>query len=174
MLTRQGFFPPYVLQTCLALALHGAWSRVHVYVVYLSQATLVLLSISFVVAYLLDPSVDRLERLGLSRTLAIGLLTAVGLLSMGILFLVVIPQLQLQARQVAGRAPHWGQWLYDHLTPLVEAAAPPLSQYFGIALDIESFRTYAGHFWDWVMAHLPSVGSCVDSSPLLSSQSAWP
>ena len=60
-----------------------------IYVVYLSQATLILLGISFVVAYLLDPSVDRLERLGLSRTLAISLLTAVGLGSMGILFLVM-------------------------------------------------------------------------------------
>ena len=47
-----------------------------VYVVYLNQATLILLGISFVVAYLLDPSIDRLERLGLSRTLAISLLTS--------------------------------------------------------------------------------------------------
>jgi predicted PurR-regulated permease PerM len=127
------------------------------YVAYLSQATLILLGISFVVAYLLDPSVDRLERFGLSRTLAISLLTAVALVSIGVLFLVVIPQLQLQVRHVAGRAPHWGQWLYDHLTPLLEVVAPPLSQYFGIALDIDSLRTYAGHVWDWVMAHLPGI-----------------
>ena len=98
---------------CITLGIVGV-----IYVVYLSQATLILLGISFVVAYLLDPSVDRLERLGLPRTLAISLLTAVGLVSMGILFLVVIPQLQLQARHVAGRAPHWGHWLYDQLTPL--------------------------------------------------------
>jgi hypothetical protein len=77
--------------------------------------------------------------------------------SIGVLFLVVIPQLQLQVRHVAGRAPHWGQWLYDHLTPLLEAAAPPLSRYFGIALDIDSLRMYAGHLWDWVMAHLPGI-----------------
>jgi predicted PurR-regulated permease PerM len=128
-----------------------------VYVVYLSQATLILLGISFVVAYLLDPSIDRLERFGLSRTLAISLLTAVALVSIGVLFLVVIPQLQLQVRHVAGRAPRWGQWLYDHLTPLLEAVAPPLSRYFDIALDIESLRTYAGHIWDWVMAHLPGI-----------------
>ena len=128
-----------------------------VYVVYLSQATLILLGISFVVAYLLDPSIDRLERLGLSRTLAISLLTAVALVSIGVLFLVVIPQLQLQVRHVAGRVPHWGQWLYDHLTPLLEEIAPPLSQYFGVALDIDSLKTYAGHLWDWAMAHLPGI-----------------
>jgi predicted PurR-regulated permease PerM len=128
-----------------------------VYVVYLSQATLILLGISFVVAYLLDPSVDRLERLGLSRTLAISLLIVVALVSIGVLFLVVIPQLQLQVRHVAGRAPRWGQWLYEHLTPLLEAAAPPLSRYFGVALDIDSLKTYAGHLWDWAMAHLPGI-----------------
>src|SRR5205823_3353084 len=111
---------------CIALGSVGA-----VYVVYLSQATLILLGISFVVAYLLDPSIDRLERLGLSRTWAISLLTGVVLVGIGMLFLVVIPQVQLQARQVAGRAPHWGQWLYARLTPLLEEAAGPLSQYFG-------------------------------------------
>lgn len=127
------------------------------YVLYLSQATLILLGISFVVAYLLDPSIDRLERLGLSRTLAISLLIAVALVGMGLLFLVVIPQLQFQVRHVAGRAPHWGQWLYDHLRPLLETAAPPLSQYFGIALDLDSLRAYAGRLWNWMMAHLPGI-----------------
>jgi predicted PurR-regulated permease PerM len=127
-----------------------------VYILYLNQATLVLLSISFV-AYLLDPSIDRLEHLGLSRTLAIGLLTSVVLVGIGVLFLVVIPQLQLQVRQVADRAPRWGQWLYAHLTPLMEAAEAPLFKYFGIALDIESLKMYAVRLWGWVMAHLPDI-----------------
>ncbi len=143
---------PALRWCCIALGSIGV-----VYVVYLSQATLILLGLSFVVAYLLDPSIDSLERLGLSRTLAISLLTAVALVSIGVFFLVIIPQLQLQVRHVAGRAPHWGQWLYDHLTPLLEAAAPQLSQYFGVALDIDSLRTYAGHLWDWMMAHLPGI-----------------
>jgi len=112
---------------------------------------------SFVVAYLLDPSIDRLEHLGLSRTLAISLLTSVVLVGLGVLFLVVIPQLQLQVRQVAGRAPRWGQWLYTHLTPLMEAAEAPLFKYFGIALDIESLKMYAARLWGWVMAHLPDI-----------------
>src|SRR5262252_6997085 len=137
---------------CIALGCVGV-----IYVVYLSQATLILLGISFVVAYLLAPSIDRLECLGLSRTLAISLLTGVVLLSIGVLFLVIIPQLQRQVQYMAGRAPRWGQWLYGHLTPLLEAAAPPLSQYFGITLDIDSLRTYAGHLWDWVMSHLPGI-----------------
>src|SRR5215510_13660459 len=128
-----------------------------VYVIYLNQATLILLGISFVVAYLLDPSIDRLEHLGLSRTLAISLLIGVVLVSVGVLFLVIIPQLQSQVRYVAGRAPHWGQWLYEHIDPLLETVAPPLYKYFGIVLDIESLKVYAGYLSDWVMGHLPGI-----------------
>src|SRR5262245_35733834 len=127
------------------------------YVIYRSQATLVLLGISFVIAYLLDPSIDRLERLGLPRTLAIGLLSAFMVVGLGVLVLVIIPQLQFQARQVAERAPRWGQWLYTHLTPLLEKVAVPLSQYFGIALDIDSLKTYAVHLWDWGVSHIPTI-----------------
>ena len=127
------------------------------YVVYQTQATLVLLGVSFVMAYLLDPGVDRLERLGLPRTLAISLLAGVMVVVIGLLFLVVIPQVQLQARQVASRAPHWGQWLYEHVAPFLEAAAVPLSRYFGITLDIDSLKTYAVSLWDWVMSHLPGI-----------------
>lgn len=127
------------------------------YVVYQTQATLVLLGVSFVVAYLLDPGVDRLERLGLSRTVAISLLASVMVVVIGLLFLVVIPQVQQQARQVASRAPQWGQWLYEHAAPLLDAAAVPLSQYFGIALDIDSLKTYAISLWDWVISHLPGI-----------------
>ena len=127
------------------------------YVVYLNQATLILLGISFVVAYLLDPSIDRLERRGLSRTLAISLLIGVILVSVGVFFLVIIPQLQSQVRYVAGRAPHWGQWLYEHIDPLLKLIAPPLYKYFGIVLDIESLKGYAGHLSEWVMGHLPGI-----------------
>jgi len=127
------------------------------YVVYRSQATLVLLGISFVIAYLLNPSIDRLECLGLPRTLAIGLLAGCMLGGIGVLFLVIIPQVQLQALQVADRAPRWGQWLYTRVTPLLEKAALPLSQYFGIAFDIDSLKTYAVRLWDWGMSHLPGI-----------------
>lgn len=127
------------------------------YVVYQTRATLVLLGISFVVAYLLDPSVDRLERLGLSRSLAISLLAALLVAMMAALLLVVLPQLQRQAQQVASRAPQWGQWLYDRVAPLVEAAAEPLAQYFGITLDLDSLKTYAVSLRNWVLSHLPGI-----------------
>src|SRR5439155_13457223 len=149
--------PPGLSKLLLRWFLIAFCSVCIVYILYRNQATLVLLGMSFVVAYLLDPSIDRLEHLGLSRTLAISLLTSVVLVGLGVLFLVIIPQLQLQVRQVAGRAPGWGQWLYTHLTPLMEAAEAPLFKYFGIALDIESLKMYAVRLWGWVVAHLPDI-----------------
>ncbi len=149
--------PPGLSKSLLRWCLIAFCSVCVVYILYRNQATLVLLGMSFVVAYLLDPSIDRLEHLGLSRTLAISLLTSVVLVGLGVLFLVVIPQLQLQVRQVAGRAPRWGQWLYTHLTPLMEAAEAPLFKYFGIALDIESLKMYAVRLWGRVVAHLPDI-----------------
>ena len=35
--------------------------------------------------------------------------------------------------------------------------APPLYKYFGIVLDIESLKGYAGHLSEWVMGHLPGI-----------------
>jgi predicted PurR-regulated permease PerM len=132
-----------------------------VYVLYLNQATVILLSLSFVIAYLLDPSIDRCERLGLSRTLAIVLMTLVVILGVGTLFLVIIPQLQLQVRQVVGRAPGWGQWFSARFMPWLEQLAPPLSEYFGITLDFESVKTYTLRLWTWGMSHLPSIAQSV-------------
>ena len=143
-------------QTCRWLCI-GLGVGLVGYVVYRSQATVVLLGISFVIAYLLAPSIDRLECLGLARPLAISLLVGLMLVGIGVLFLVLIPQLQLQALQVANRAPRWGQWLYTQATPLLEKAAGPLSQYFGIALDLDSLKIYAIRLWDWGMSHLPSI-----------------
>ncbi|MGE3535848.1 MAG: AI-2E family transporter [Candidatus Tectimicrobiota bacterium] len=127
------------------------------YVLYLNQATLILLSISFIIAYLLDPIVDYLERCGLSRALAITLLACVGGAGLIMLFVVVIPQLHLQTQQVASRAPHWGQWLYTHWIPLLDALAGPLLHYTGIALDMESLKAQAVRLWSWGMSHLPDI-----------------
>lgn len=137
------------------LLLSTLGSLLLLYVLYRNQGTLILLSLSFVVAYLLDPSIDQGERLGLSRTLAITILTTVLVLGLGVLLLVVLPQLQGQARQIATRAPGWGQSLYNYLAPLREQLAEPLEQYFGIRLD--SAKVYAARIQEWVLSHLPGI-----------------
>jgi predicted PurR-regulated permease PerM len=77
--------PPVLSKSLLRWFLIAFCSVCVVYILYRNQATLVLLGMSFVVAYLLDPSIDRLAHLGLSRTLAISLLTSVVLVGLGVL-----------------------------------------------------------------------------------------
>lgn len=133
------------------------------YVLYRTQGTLVLLSISLFTAYLLDPSIDRLERLGLSRTVAIFFLSIGMALSCLVVLVLIVPQLQRQASYLAGRAPHWGQWVYNHLAPALQDLEAPLSRYFGVTLDLESLRTYATRLWEWLLSHLPGVAQSLVS-----------
>jgi len=57
------------------------------------------------IAYLLDPVADRLERLGLSRALATGVITALSILIFVLLALLIIPTLVDQATGLIEAAP---------------------------------------------------------------------
>ena len=57
------------------------------------------------IAYLLDPVADRLERMGLSRVLAVVTITLIALLAVVLIFLLVIPALIRQAGQLVEIAP---------------------------------------------------------------------
>jgi predicted PurR-regulated permease PerM len=119
------------------------------FLLYINQATVVILSISFFIAYLLDTVIDRCEALGLSRTLGILLLAGVGLVGLFLLFLVIIPQLQRQTLLVIDRAPRWGQWLYEHMALLLERLSLPV--------DVTHLQQYGSRVWSWVEGNLPSV-----------------
>src|SRR5690606_10923718 len=63
------------------------------------------------VAYLFDPLADRLERLGLSRTTAVVLLTLCGLILDVALFLLLMPVLVRQTTALIETAPEMFQRL---------------------------------------------------------------
>ena len=67
-------------------------------------------------AYLLDPLADRLERLGLSRVMAVVAITLTALLIVVLLFLLVIPLLVQQATALIDTAPQMFQQLQSWLT----------------------------------------------------------
>ncbi|MDP6942624.1 MAG: AI-2E family transporter, partial [Myxococcota bacterium] len=48
--------------------------------------------IAFIIAYLLDPLVDRFEEAGVSRSLAIGILLGIFLVSAGLVLVILVPQ----------------------------------------------------------------------------------
>lgn len=68
------------------------------------------------VAYLLDPVADRLERMGLSRTMSVVVITAFGVLIFVIAMLLVVPILVRQATQLIDTAPEMLAGLQSFLT----------------------------------------------------------
>lgn len=67
------------------------------------------------VAYLLDPVADRLERMGLSRTLAVVVITLGVILLVAIAFLVVVPVLVRQTNALISTAPTMAEQLQQFL-----------------------------------------------------------
>jgi predicted PurR-regulated permease PerM len=120
---------------------------------YLTWGTAVLLSVSFFIAYVLAPLVDYMERRGLPRTLTIALLVLAGGLGLFFLVLVLMPQVQSQASQLASRAPEWEQWLLQHIVPLLERV--------GLRLDKNSLTTYAAQAWDALRSNIAGFGKPV-------------
>ncbi|WP_017997967.1 AI-2E family transporter [Paracoccus sp. N5] len=68
------------------------------------------------VAYLLDPLADRLERLGLSRTLAVVVITLAAILIMVAVMLMLVPVLVKQTTQLINTAPDMVAQLQQFLT----------------------------------------------------------
>lgn len=68
------------------------------------------------IAYFLDPVADRLERVGLSRVAATGLITIVGILIFVLMALLVIPTLVNQALQLVNVAPDYARSITAFLT----------------------------------------------------------
>jgi phosphoribosylaminoimidazole-succinocarboxamide synthase len=88
-----------------------------------------------VLAYILDPLVDRLERLKFSRTLGTALVLALGVLVVAGVALLLIPVLAEQAAQIAQRVPRYMAWAQDTVVPWLEG--------LGIPLDHDSLKRLA-------------------------------
>lgn len=120
---------------------------------YLTWNTVVLVGVSFFIAYVMAPLVDRLERRGLPRTLTIALLILAAGSGVVSFVLILVPQLQVQARQLADRAPEWGQWLLQHAVPLLER--------IGVPLDQNSLTAYAAQLWETLRLNIAGFGKPV-------------
>jgi predicted PurR-regulated permease PerM len=103
------------------------------------KAALTPLAIAFLIAYVLDPLIDRLEKLGMPRRLAIVLLIGIllGSITAGLLFL--IPKLQSDIAALIDRLP-------SYLDQLQTRLVPELERRLGVALPsidemIERLRT---------------------------------
>lgn len=98
------------------------------WLLYLLSPILTPFVISLFLAYLGDPSVDRLQNMNFSRTLSVCIVFFV-MLFMGLCFLfIVIPLLEEQIRKLFLRLPDIFNWLQFNLLPLIH-------KHFGIDLN---------------------------------------
>lgn len=93
-------------------------------------------------AYMLDPLADRLERLGLSRAMAVVTITLSALLIVVMLFLLVIPLLVQQATALINTAPQMFQqlqsWLTTQFPEVMDADSTIRQQLLALGQTIQS------------------------------------
>ena len=90
---------------------------------YLLSSILVPFVAAMAVAYFLDPACDRLERTGLSRTLATTVVTVVFALCLATALLILVPLLVEQLGQLIERIPSYVDSLRKALQPVVSEVA---------------------------------------------------
>ncbi len=117
------------------------------WLLYLLAPALTPFLFSALLAYLGDPLVDRLERLGLSRVLGVVVVFAVMFLAGVVCLLILIPALERQVVVIVGKIPLAIDWLQNWLLPR-------LSRHFGLALTIDTAALKQA-----LVAHWQEVGA---------------
>ena len=89
--------------------------------IYLLHPILTPFLVALLLAYLFDPVVDRLEKLGLSRTWGVVAVFALVTLIVSALLLVLIPMLAKQLVRLYELAPQMLDWLQHSAVPWVQS-----------------------------------------------------
>ncbi len=114
---------------------------VFVLVLYVLRSMLLPFVAGMVIAYFLDPLADRLERAGLSRTMATTVITAAFFVVVAIALVLLVPVIEGQVVAFAHRVPGYLDALADRVQPLIVELKRKLS-----AGDIEKLRSSAGEY----------------------------
>ncbi len=117
------------------------------------------------IAYFLDPVADRLEKLGLSRVAATGIITVVGVLGFVLMILMVVPALITQLLELVDILPS----LFKQLRGFVEQQFPSLldresSTHQMLVSFGETLKSKTGDVLETVLA---SLGSAINIVVLL-------
>lgn len=117
------------LATLVALIAGAVWGLGHV--VQILSPVLWPLAVAGVLAYLLDPVVDWLEKKGVPRTRAIVCVFVAALLLIGGIFGSVIPQIVVQTRELARNIPGYTARLEERVQKWIENPPPLVQKFLG-------------------------------------------
>ncbi len=128
---------------------------------YLLRAMLLPFVAGMAIAYMLNPVADRIERLGLSRTIATSLITAAFFLVLLVILIFLVPLLQAQALSFAKRLPHYLDTVRDSVVPWIQSIEMKIKP-----ADVERIRDAASNFVGSALSWLASVLSSLWSGGL--------
>lgn len=123
-----------------------------IYVLWLLAPVLMPFAFAAMLAYLGDPLADRLERLGLGRTLAVSIVFIVLLLLAVGALLLLIPLISRQIDNLVQNLPHYVDWARNTALPWVQAK---------LHLDPTAFDT--DRLVEQVKAHIGSIGDAAST-----------
>lgn len=113
-------------------------------------------------AYMTDPMVDRLERRGLSRTLASVIVFTALMLFLLLLLLILIPLIEGQIRTFIANLPSYISWLQNELVPSLQRRLGLEQAQF----DLDSLRQAIMDNWQRAGGIMANVISSVSNSGL--------
>lgn len=123
---------------------------------YLLRGVLLPFVAGMAIAYFLDPLADRLERAGLSRMAATGVITAMFFLVVVLVLIILVPIIEDQVVSFAQKVPGYIDMLNQRLQPLLAEFKRHLSP-----RDIEKLRSsvgeYAGTAVTWALGMVRGV-----------------
>lgn len=87
---------------------------------YLLAPILTPFAVSAGLAYLADPLTDRLERLGIARSVAVVMVFIAMLAAVGLFLLLLVPMLETQIGRLIDSLPAYADWLKQNLLPTMQ------------------------------------------------------
>ena len=129
-----------------------AITAVIVYLLWLLAPVLMPFAVAAMLAYLGDPLVDRLERLGMSRAWAATVVFLVLILALGGVLLLLIPLISRQIENLVQNLPRYAQWAQQTAWPWLQGKLHLDPRMF------DSDRLLAA-----IKAHLGSIGGVVST-----------
>ncbi|MBE1158807.1 AI-2E family transporter [Dyella sp. 7MK23] len=118
--------------------------------IWLLAPVLMPFAVAAMLAYLGDPLANRLERLGLGRTLAVSIVFVVLILAIAAALLLLVPLIVRQIENLVDNFPHYVEWGRDKALPWLQVR---------LHLDPNAFDT--DRLMAELKAHLGSIGSVV-------------
>ena len=123
-----------------------------IYVLWLLAPVLMPFAFAAMLAYLGDPLADRLERLGLGRTLAVSIVFIVLLLFTVGALLLLIPLISRQVDNLVQNLPHYVDWTRSTALPWLQAK---------LHLDPTAFDT--DRVMEQIKGHIGSIGDAAST-----------